>query len=190
MINFKEIEYKYEAKDIDVMSFDMFIKSLGPTNIITVSSFDEYYKSNNVGCVDFIRYRYNDSSKELTLKKKTTDMNNTNRVEINLQLVEKNDMKVQKFVELIGYEFQFKIYKTSYIYIFDNVIVAYYIVYNQNMVECGRFIELEASEHYAFRNEQHAIGAINNFEKLLEHFGITYRNRLKKSLFEIFCPIN
>ena len=190
MINFKEIEYKYEAKGIDIMSFDHFIKSLNPTNIITVSSFDEYYKSDTLDSVDFLRYRYNDSSKELTLKKKTTDVNNTNRVEINLNLNEKNDMKIQTFLELIGYNFKFKIYKTSHIYIFDNVIVAYYIVYNQNMNECGRFIELEASEHYTFRDEHHAISSINNFEKLLEHFGITYRNRLKKSLFEMFCPIN
>ena len=189
MINFKEIEYKYEAKNINIKTFDTFVKALNPSNVITVSSFDEYYKS-DIGSVDFIRYRYNDSSKELTIKKKTIDSNNTNRLEINLNLAETNDMKIQTFIGLIGYEFKFKIYKTSHIYEFDNVIVAYYIVYDENMIECGRFLELEASEHYSFRDEQHAIGAINNFEKLLENFGITYRHRLKKSLFEMFCPVN
>lgn len=188
MINFKEIEYKYEAKSIGLSDFDNFISSLNPLNIITVSSYDDYYKATSNNNVDFIRYRYNDYSKELTMKKKTTDVNNNNRVEINLKLDEENDSKIQTFIRYMGYDFKFKIYKTSRIYQFDNVIVAYYIVYSDNMTEVGRFIELEASEHYCFRDEEHAFSAINNFEKLLEPFGITYRNRLKKSLFEMFCP--
>ena len=187
MIDFKEIEYKYEAKSVDLSVFDNFVVSLNPLNVITVSSYDEYYKPTKSNSVDFIRYRYNDYSKELTMKKKTTDVNNNNRVEINLNLHEKNDSKIQRFIDYMGFTFNFKIYKTSKIYQFDNVIVAYYIVYSENMTELGRFIELEASEHYAFRDEAHAFSAINNFEKLLEQFGITYRNRLKKSLFEIFC---
>jgi adenylate cyclase class IV len=188
MIDFREIEYKYEAKSVELSHFDNFVCSLNPLDVITVSSYDEYYKSSNTDNVDFIRYRYNDYSKELTMKKKTTGINNNNRVEINLKMDEKNDSKIQKFISYMGYEFKFRIYKTSKIYQFDNVIVAYYIVYSENMTEVGRFIELEASEHYNFRDEAHAFSAINNFEKFLEPFGITYRNRLKKSLFEIFCP--
>ena len=186
MVNFKEIEYKYEAKNIQLSVFESYINELNPKNIITVSSYDEYYNSNSSNSVDFIRYRYNNNFKELTVKKKMIETNNNNRIEINIELCDKNNLKIKTFLELIGYNFNFKIYKTSNIYEFDDVVISYYIVYSDDMMELGRFIEIEANEEYPFKTEYQAFETINKYEKLFDNVGISYRRRLKKSLFEMF----
>ena len=145
---YKEIEYKYSAQDIHIETFDESMSLLN-NNVpgILVSSHDDFFIQENsitIGNVDFIRYRYNDYVQELTLKKKTCSENNTNRVEINLNLNETDRDKVASFLKTIGFNFSFRIYKTSKIYHIDNVVIAYYIVYNDNFKEIGRFIEIEA----------------------------------------------
>lgn len=186
---FKEIEYKYDAANVTVAAMDKIMYPVAKERI-TVSSYDEYYVSVSDN-IDFIRYRYNESMQELTLKKKTSKFNNNNRHEINININESTSSvntstKISQFLGFLGYYFKFRIYKTSIIYYLNKAIVAYYIVYDENMKECGRFMEIEADESYAWKSEEEAFYVINECEKLFEGLGITYRNRMKKSLFEIF----
>ena len=191
---YKEIEYKYSAQDINMETFDESM-SLLSNNVpgVLVSSHDDFFiqeSSITIGKVDFIRYRYNDYVQELTLKKKTCLKNNTNRVEINLNMNETDRDKVGSFLKNIGFNFSFRIYKTSKIYHIDNVIIAYYIVYNDNFKEIGRFIEIEANEHHNWDSEEVAFATINFFESQLQSLNLNSSMRLSQSLFEMFCPKN
>jgi adenylate cyclase class IV len=183
MIHFKEIESKYDACGISMQSFVDLIESMAPKKKYMVSSYDDYYidQSNN-----FIRYRYNDAKGELTIKRKLNANNNLERVEVNLPTPGDNVANVTAFVNLLGYEYNFGIYKTCKIYWVENVVAVYYVVYDKEMKELRRFIEIEADEEHNWESEQQAINAISDFEKKLAPLGLKSRNRLKKSLFEMF----
>jgi adenylate cyclase class IV len=183
MIRFKEIESKYDACDISMQSFIDLIEAMSPQKRLMVSSYDDYFidSSNN-----FIRYRYNDARGELTIKRKLNANNNIERLEVNLPTPGDNVSNVSAFVNLLGYEYNFGIYKTCKIYWVDNVVVVYYVVYDKEMKELRRFIEIEADEHHNWPSEQEAIDKITDFERKLAPLGLKSRNRLKKSLFEIF----
>ncbi len=181
-MHFKEIETKYSANDIDIHKFIDLVNPLNP-NWIMVSSFDDYF-TNPGG--EFIRYRYTDHAGELTIKRKTTDTNNNNRVEVNLKTDGKNFKTVNAFADLLGYKLNFSIYKTCKIAIIDKIVLVYYVVYDDKLNELQRFIEIEAKEEHQWASEDEAWAEVTKYEKLLEPLGITPRNRLKKSLYEIF----
>lgn len=181
-MHFKEIETKYSANDIDINKFVDLVEVLNP-NWVMVSSFDDYF-TNKDG--EFIRYRYTDHSGELTIKRKTTDANNNNRVEVNLKTEGKSFKTVQAFADLLGYKLNFSIYKTCKIAILDKVVLVYYVVYDNKLNELQRFIEIEAKEDHDWASEDEAWAEVIKFEKMFEPIGIGPRNRLKKSLFEIF----
>ena len=185
---FKEIEYKYDAKNTSFKSFDKLMNTLNFKEKLTVSSYDSFFTKDQHNPDDFIRYRYNDLTQELTLKKKTSDLNNQNRIEINLNIKELDKIKIKTFLEMLGYFYRFQIYKTCFIYTFDKIIVSYYIVYDENINELGRFIEIEADEKYNWKNDDEAFQKINDFEKLFHTINITSKDRLTKSLFEMFVP--
>lgn len=186
---YKEIEYKYDAKSVNLQRFSNLMDALRYKKYISVSSYDHFFTKPEKDD-EFIRYRYNDITQELTLKKKTCDFNNNNRIEINLDIKELDTNKIKTFLEMIGYNYCFQIYKTCFIYIFDKVIISYYIVYNENMKELGRFVEIEADEKYDWKDESEAFEKINEFEKLLCTLNITSSGRLTKSLFEMYNDVD
>lgn len=181
-MHFKEIETKYSANGIDINKFVDLVAPLNP-NWVMVSSFDDYF-TNPAG--EFIRYRYTDSHGELTIKRKTTDTNNNNRVEVNLKTEGKNFNTVNAFAGLLGYKLNFSIYKTCKIAILDRIVLVYYVVYDEKLNELQRFIEIEAQENYNWSSEEEAWAEVLKYEKMLEPLSITPKNRLKRSLFEIF----
>jgi len=181
-MNFKEIETKYSADQINMKDFVDLVSPLGPEWIM-VSSYDDYYVNDKD---EFIRYRYHDTMGELTIKRKTRDINNNNRVEVNLPTQGKSAAAVERFVSLLGYSLNFSIFKTCKIALLDKAVVVYYVVYDRNLNELKRFIEVEAKEDHNWASEQDAWDEVLKYEKLLEPLGITSKNRLRKSLFELF----
>ena len=181
-MNFKEIEYKYFANNISLDKFKQTIKDINMkiTGITEVKSTDDYFKSTDTK-VNFLRYRHNDTYQELTLKKKTNSSNNNNRIEINLKT--NSDLEtVSAFVEMLGYTHSFTIQKDCYIVHFENGEIVHYTVMDANG-DVNNFIEIEAHTNF---NDTEAFEIINQYEKYLEPLGITYKNRLKRSLFEIY----
>jgi len=178
----KEIETKYVADKIEMIEFVNLIDKLNPEWIM-VSSYDAYFTNDSD---EFIRYRYHDSMGELTIKRKTTNNNNLMRVEVNLPTEGKSLSTVEAFVNLLGYKRNFSIFKTSKIAFFEKAVLVYYIVYDENFNEKQRFIEVEANEKYNWTSENEAWEEVVKYEKTLEPLGITPKNRLKKSLFELF----
>lgn len=181
-MNFKEIETKYFADDISMDDFIKLVEPLSPEWIM-VSSYDDYFTNEND---EFIRYRYHDNMGELTVKRKTNDNNNLNRVEVNIKTESKSSKAVAAFVQLLGYKLNFSIFKTCKIAILDKIVLVYYIVYDSNLNELRRFIEVEAREDIKWSSELEAWLEVTKYEEMLEPLGISARKRLKKSLFEIF----
>jgi predicted adenylyl cyclase CyaB len=182
-MKFKEIEFKFDASDISMVDFSNCIEKLNPHKHIIVSSHDDYFTDSNN---NFIRYRHNNNSQELTIKRKLSDHNNNERIEVNLSIIPQDKRTINAFVDLLGYKHNFSIYKVCKIYWIDNVVLCYYIVYNENMIELNRFIEIEADEECEFKNEEEAFSVIKHYEDLLRSLGINSRKRLKRSLFEMY----
>lgn len=183
---FKEIEFKYDANCISLTDFSNVLEKMNPSKNIYVSSYDDYY-TNAEG--HFIRYRYNNESQELTIKRKLKNNDNVERTEVNLPIkLDNMDNKnsIKMFIELLGYKQNFSIYKVCKIYWINNVVISYYIVYNNNMIELNRFIEIEANEHCNFNNEEDAFNIIKKYEDKLKELGIYCKKRLKRSLFELY----
>jgi adenylate cyclase class IV len=183
-MKFKELEFKYYADDIGLDQFETLINNIGKhRKKMMVSSYDDYFvnKSN-----DFIRYRFTDNHGELTVKRKTIDKNNNERIEVNLPTGGDNLRAVEEFCGLLGYDHNFGIYKTCRIYWVDKVVLVWYVVYDKQMKELKRFIEIEADEDLEWDSEELAWQEVTRYEKLFEPLGITPRNRVRKSLFELF----
>jgi adenylate cyclase class IV len=181
-MHFKELETKYYADNIGMDDFIKLVQPLNPEWIM-VSSYDDYFTNDKD---EFIRYRYHDHMGELTIKRKTTDANNNNRVEVNVPTDGKSGASIQAFVDLLGYKKNFSIFKTCKIAFLEKAVLVYYVVYDENLNEKKRFIEVEAKESYNWASEEEAWATVVEYETMLAPLGITPKNRLKKSLFELF----
>jgi adenylate cyclase class IV len=184
---FKELEFKYRADTISLSSFNKLMSELKFFIKKDVSSWDTYFtKGDNKE--EFKRFRYSDKP-ELTKKRKVKTANNWERFESDLPLdsTRLTDNIVEFYVSLDGYKKNFKIYKTCFIYWFENVNIVYYIVYNEDMNEQGRFIEIEINkEKIPLLGIDKAFEELKSYEQQLTVLGISPQNRLKKSLFELF----
>lgn len=195
MSDFTELEYKYKAEGVKLEKFQELMSDLQYSKKIETSSWDVYFTDTSK--VDwFIRFRKGDKP-ELTIKRKVKDSNNWERIEVDLPLDKGSitEETVVKFVGLLGYTENFRIYKSCFIYWLKNVNFVYYTVYDKNMNEKGRFIEVEVnkecvnflnSDQNKFGGGKSAVETLKEAESNLSKLGLSPQNRLKKSLFEMF----
>lgn len=187
-----ELEYKYNAQKIELKDFTELMTVLQYDRRIDVSSWDAFF-TNHEKETKFLRYRMSENNPQLTVKVKVDDSNNWKRVEVNIPLDPNTkpsllEFTVEHFVQELGFTKNFKIYKSCFIFWFDNYNYVYYTVYDENMKELGRFIEVEFDEekvHVEF-TESEAFDILKEAEQKLSKLGITSKNRLKKSLYEMF----
>lgn len=191
MNEYTELEYKYKADDVPLKDFIKLMSELKTVKRLDVSSWDSYYTK---GEDEFVRHRQSQQKPELTIKRKTKDTNNWQRVEVDIALDPSvSEDNVSKFLSLLDYKFNFKIYKSCFIFWLDNVNYVYYIVYDEDMKERGRFIEVEVNKdriEYLFENAialgLTPISALSKAEEALTQVNISSKNRTKKSLYEMF----
>jgi adenylate cyclase class IV len=184
---FKELEYKYNANYIKLTEFINLMGTLSIKGRSDVSSWD-YYFTSVANEDEFMRFRESDRP-ELTIKRKTKSANNWERVEIDLPLdlqrIKLN--KVETFGKVLGYSENFRIYKTCFIFWLENVNYVYYIVYNKDMVEQDRYLEVEVNkERVPVLGVEKAVEELKTAAQKLTELGLTPQHRLKKSLFEIY----
>lgn len=188
MEHFKEFEYKYDASKISLGDFRTLMDSLVPLNIVDVSSWDHYYTKSEDDTL-FQRYRAGNNKKELTKKRKINANNSWKRIEVDIPLDVNNTTEkiVSEYVGLDGYVKNFTIYKSCFIYFFENINAVYYVVYNEEMKEVGKFIEVEVNKDKVTElGEEASMQLLKEAEANLTTLGITSKNRLKKSLFEMY----
>lgn len=187
-MHFKEIETKYRAQDIKLLDFIKRAEELKPDSQLQTGSFDHYYTKDTDAL--FIRYRAG-TRPELTMKVKSTDSNNFVRVECNLPLEKHQDPTeqryvVDKFCQMLGLTHNFSIYKTCFIYFWGNYNLVYYVVYDAELKEKDRFIEIELNEKIEWPTEEAAWNELLAIEKSLDSIGIKPQRRIRLSLFEMF----
>lgn len=187
MVEDKELEYKYRATSIKRTNFVALVEELGYETKKEASSFDFYYTLPNNPDM-FQRYRES-TTPELTKKRKVSSSNNWERVEVDLPLDAEKITKatVDRFVGLDGYEENFCIYKTCFIYFQEVCNLVYYTVYDKEMKELDRFIEIEVNKDKAKElGTEAAMETLKALEEKLSVLGITSKNRMKKSLYELY----
>jgi adenylate cyclase class IV len=162
---------------------------LSSIDYIEVGSWDTYFSTGKSD--EFIRFREG-FNPELTIKKKTVGSNNFNRVEVDLKLsaTTADYKEVSKWLSIlpVPYLKNFKIYKYCFIYVYSDITLVYCVVYNEEMEEKGRFVEIEIDKKQVekFNTPGEALKYLNDFEQKLSVLGITPQNRMKKSLWELF----
>lgn len=182
---FLEIEYKYKADDMTLGDFTDFCRKKGPVSYLEASGYDHFYMDSQDANF-FGRHRIGPDLNQVTVKRKTFDANNYVREEINLNLdrnVGKPD--VDALFKFLGYSKAASLYKTCFVYKYEWYTLSYYVCFNLDMKEIGRFMEIEMCE----KREWGAGEAEQNLsvlEKLCKPLGITPQGRIKKSLFEMF----
>ncbi len=197
MSEFTELEYKYKADDVKLTDFVKLVSKLNVVKKLDISSWDTYYTK---GPNEFVRFRHS-TDPELTIKRKVKTANNWERIEVDLPVDNSRitDEKVDNFLSLLEYQKNFKIYKSCFIYWLKEVNFVYYIVYDENLKETGRFIEVEINKSQIdyLRNHKYddrnntgpkdgAVETLNEYEKYLTQLGLSPQNRMKKSLFELY----
>jgi len=183
-MKFSEIEAKYKAHDIKYKDFKDLVDKLNP-RWQEVSSWDDYFV-NKSDKDDFNRYRNFNNEGQITSKEKTSDINNNSRVEYNINLGKNNFETIKEWHKSKGYKHNFRIFKVCFIAWLSTVDLVYYIVYDEELKELDRFIEIECLEDHPWKDEEEAWNEILKYEKMLEPLGIVPQNRMKKSLFEIY----
>ena len=184
---YKEVEFKYDAKNITLDIYSTFLNKSKYEKILTVSGMDHFYGS-ETSENSFYRLREGAGEIQLTYKSKTVLENNFIRVEHNLELKEEKGakQKAEAYINDMGYTYRGSLFKTSFIYTYDYYIVAYYLVYDTNHDFLGKFIEIEIKEDHPWASEEQMFKELVLLEKMHKDLGLKKSGRLNQSLFEMF----
>lgn len=184
-MKFKEVEFKYKLPGLKLSQFKALADSMKPRRYIETAGYDYYFT--NQAATDFIRYRAGDRQ-ELTTKRKTEEKNNYVRDEFNLLIAHGQPLHVTAgFCRSLGFpRLNFSIYKACFIYYYEKFDLVYYVVYDEDLQEKDRFVEIEMLEDYPWASEDEAWKALLELEKSCESLGINATIRQSKSLFEMY----
>lgn len=186
-MSFEELEYKYRADSIKLIDFKALLRTPAVIKNKLAASWDIYYTQANSED-SFQRFRMDHEKPELTKKVKQADSNNWRRIESDLPLdpARVTEELVAFHVGLDGYKENFRIFKYCDIYFEENLNYVYYTVYNENMQEVGRFIEVEVNKNKVSELADRVDSVLKAGEERLSKLGITPQHRMKKSLYETF----
>lgn len=199
---FHEFEVKFRVDESKLNEWKQIctdIKNQSPKDykgFIYVDSDDEYFTKASLSedlDYEFVRYRYSENEKraELTTKRKLKDSNNIIRKEQNVRVDGNSKQTIHEFItEGLGYDFNFKISKYVQIYIFKEATLPFYTVIDDKGSR-DTFVEIEVNEELLHSiTEAEAWDIIKKYEGLLSRLGISSKNRLRKSLFEMYKKEN
>lgn len=183
----REIEVKHRADKIKLADFIAFCEGRGPDKAYVASGFDYFYASKK-DTEAFARHRVEPNKfNQLSFKRKLSEKNNYIRVEHNISLGHEVSVKhISDLMGEFGYEYQASIFKHCTIFQYPLYTLVHYIVYDDNLKELDRFIEIEMSEDHKWEDDQEAWDSLVKLEKELEGFGISPQSRIKRSLYEMF----
>lgn len=185
-MKYMEVESKHPADNIKLSDFCLFCKGKNPLRYKEISGYDHFY-SNPYDTESFWRHRVGPGTNQATFKRKTKGTDSRIRVERNIDLAPNMDKDdVGGMVSESGYVYSASIFKNCFIFDYDNHTLVFYICYDANMKELGRYLEIEAKEDYPWKNEQEAWGMVTVIEKICKPLGISPATRVDKSLYELY----
>lgn len=185
-MQFKEIEFKYKAI-ISLPEFKKFCANKSPERFVFAAG-DDHFFSKVAESGSFCRHRYGPDMNQLTFKRKTTDTDNYVRTEHNVDLsASMSENAVSAFLKEFGYTYARTLFKNCWVYNYKWYTLVYYIVYDDNKDELGRFIEIEMKEDADWNDQQHAWNELLVLEKLFKNtLGTSSDKRISESLYEMF----
>lgn len=187
MKKYLEIETKYKAEDIPLSKFHEFCKKNSPVKYTEASGWDHFYANRDDKNDSFCRLRIGPDIFQLTFKSKMASNNNYVRHEDNIDLsVSTSRPQVESFLDKFGYNYNTSIFKSCFVYRYSWWTMVFYVCYDVDMHELGRFLEIEMSEEYEWSSEQDAWNQLVVLEKLAKPLGLSPQARIKRSLFELF----
>lgn len=181
-----EFETKYRVEGDLVYKFKAIVSELDYKNFVYAEGPDYYYTKPDGS---FLRYRKAVTEKraEVTMKEKPTGAkSNISRKEVNWRVDRNSKETIHEGAIMMGYKFNFSIWKSCHIYNLKDATLVFYTVRDDNN-KLDHFVEIELDEdniHNLTLNE--AMDIIRKYEKVLAPLGITYKNRLTKSLYEMY----
>lgn len=180
-----EVEFKYKAS-IPLSVFKRFCASREPLKFLIISGYDHFY-SNDKDESSFYRHRVNTNENELTFKRKQVKDNSFIREEHNIDLpLTVTEEKISSLCGINGYKYNTSIFKNCFIYNYDYYTLVYYICYDLELKELGKFIEIEMKEDYNWSSQEEAFTALTTLERLFKTLDISPEARVTSSLFEMF----
>lgn len=185
-----EFETKYKVNESALFTFKNIVQGLaGLEGFVYVEGPDTYWTKGE----DFCRYRKASHEGEgtkawLTMKQKPEGAkNNIQRKEVNWRVDSTPFETIREGVEMLGFKYNFKIYKMCHIYFFNDATLVFYTVKDEAKGDLTHFVEIEVKEETIGNlTEDEAWGVIKKYEAAFEPLGLTSKNRLRKSLFEMY----
>jgi adenylate cyclase class IV len=186
---FVEFETKYRLDGDKVFEFKEIVESIDDTyDFLYIQGPDWYYTKPDGS---FLRYRKAENDKtnraELTMKVKPIGASsNIVRKEINLRVDKNLFGTIEAFANMLGYQYNFKIWKMCHIYKFKDATLVFYTV-RDDKGSVDHFAEIEVDEDTIHKiTEDEAIAVIKKYERILAPLGISHHKRVKKSLYEMY----
>lgn len=186
---YTEFETKYKTDGGNIYKFKEIVEGLDKDySFLYVQGPDYYFVRDDER---FARYRKADNDRsgraEVTFKIKPSGAkNNIQRKEYNWRVDKTPFTEISEALEDQGYKFNFKITKYCHIYKFDDATLVFYSV-KDDKEELTHFVEIEIDESTIHKMSlESAMEKIRYYEGVLAPLGITHRNRLTKSLFEMY----
>lgn len=189
-----EFETKYRMEPHLLLQFKQIVgKVPNLKEFLYVEGEDDYHIKEDGS---FARYRRashgTDGQRcEVTLKVKPEGAkNNIIRKEVNWRTDITPKAAIDEGLRLMGYVYNFSIYKMCHIYNLNDATLVFYTVYDTTSEKCSKtdtFCEIEIDEHLVSSlTEEQAMAIIVKYEKILEPIGLSAQRRLRKSLFELY----
>jgi adenylate cyclase class IV len=188
-----EFECKYRVEPHLLTEFKKIVGNAPDLKkFLYIEGSDEYWIRGGA----FARYRkaehgLDNGRAELTFKTKPEGAkNNIIRREINWRVDITPTDTIREGLKDLGFEFNFSIWKSCHIYNFEDATLVFYTVFDTTKGRASKtdsFCEIEITEELVpSLTEDQAWAIIEKYEKVLEGIDIHPRNRMRRSLFEIY----
>lgn len=193
--NHKELELKFDAKEIPIGDFLSWAFSFKPDHYLHTGGPDIYYSQGD----NVLRHRNNgEGAGELTVKRRTSNRSTTSRQEIDLRFSDSTTVEdVEKFLGATGWAPLFTVTKDCHIFSFSSrqerpgvevVIYDVWCRYNDGSdTALRRFVEVEISK--ADSNHPKAMATLGEWKQKITAFLYPLggdKKPLPESLYEIF----
>lgn len=182
-----EFETKYRVEGDLQFKFKAIVGDLDYKGFVYAEGPDYYFTKPDGS---FLRYRKATTEKrsEVTMKEKPLGAkHNVLRKEVNWRVDNTPKETVEEGAIMMGYTYNFSIWKACHIYnMKDGTTLVFYTVRGEDN-KIDHFVEIELDEHNIHKmTEDQAWDMIRKYEQILAPLGITHRNRLTKSLYEMY----
>lgn len=189
-----EFETKYRVEQHLLTEFKRIVGELPNLKKFIYVEGPDYYYTKPDG--SFARYRrpahgLDNQRCEVTMKVKPEGAkNNIMRKEVNWRVDITPKEAIEEGLSLMGYKFNFSIWKACHIYNLEDATLVFYSVYDTTDGKPSKtdsFVEIEIDEELVHTlTEDQAMGLIEKYEELLSPLGLIAQRRLRKSLFEMY----